>query len=73
MYQAPIVRSKAASVPVRRSVGVVALLVSVLVMVPWLLLNALFGAVVLGAKGAIAVPRALLQMIDYAGGVFVGR
>lgn len=74
MYIGPIVRAKApVKTPVRRSVGTVVLLVSGLVMLPWLAGYALFAGVALAFRLAGRAPRALLDMIDYAGEIALGR
>ena len=74
MYMAPIVRARPASSPLaRRLVGAPVLLLSVAVMAPWLAVNAAVSAVVLGGLAIGRGPRALLQAIDYAGEVALGR
>lgn len=74
MYMAPITRAKAAPSPaVRRTVGAVALPVAGVVMVPFLAAYAVYAGVALTARGLAAAPRAIGEMVDYAGGVLVGR
>lgn len=74
MYMAPIVRARPAVSPLkRRLVGAPVLLLSVAVMVPWLAVNAAVSGVVVGALALGRGPRALLQAIDYAGEVALGR
>ncbi len=68
MYMAPITRAKPAPVApaLRRAVGLPVLLLAMAVALPWLLLNALFGA-------AALVIRFAVQAVDYAGQVALGR
>jgi hypothetical protein len=74
MYMGPITRAKPAVSPlVRRSVGAVALPVAGVVMLPFLAGYALYAGVALTARGLLAAPRALGEMVDYAGEVLVGR
>lgn len=74
MYMAPITRAKAPpSAGVRRGVGVVALPVAGIVMVPFLAGYALYAGMALSVRAIAAAPRALGDMIDYAGEVLVGR
>ena len=74
MYMAPIVRAHAPVSPLkRRLVGAPVLLVSVAVMLPWLAVNAAVSGVVVGALALGRGPRVLLQAIDYAGEVALGR
>lgn len=74
MYMGPISRAKApAKAPVRRSAGTAMLLVSALVMLPWLAGYVLFAGAALVFRLASKAPRALLDMIDYAGTVALGR
>ena len=74
MYMAPIVRARPASSPLaRRLVGAPVLIVSVAVMAPWLAVNALVSAVMLGGGTVARAPRVVLQAIDYAGEVALGR
>lgn len=74
MYMAPVTRARPASSPVaRRLVGAPVLLLSVAVMAPWLAVNALISGVVIGGLALGRGPRALLQAIDYAGEVALGR
>lgn len=74
MYMAPIVQARPAVSPLkRRLVGAPVLLLSVAVMVPWLAVNAAVSGVVVGALALGRGPRALLQAIDYAGEVALGR
>lgn len=74
MFMAPIVRARPASSPLaRRLVGAPVLLVSVAVMLPWLAVNVVVSAAVVGGLALGRGPRALLQAIDYAGEVAIGR
>ena len=74
MYMAPITRARpASSLTARRLVGAPVLLLSVAVMAPWLAVNALISAAVIGGLAIGRGPRALLQAIDYAGEVALGR
>jgi hypothetical protein len=73
MYMAPIVRSKApVSVMRRRLSGGVMTPLAVLFMLPWLALYALYAGTVMTVRGVSKAPRALLQMIDYAGTAVLG-
>ncbi len=73
MYMAPIVRTKpTVSVMRRRLAGGVVMPLAVLFMVPWLALYAVYAAGVLTVQGVARAPRALLQMIDYAGTAVLG-
>jgi len=73
MYMAPIVRTKpAVSAMRRRLAGGVVMPLAVMFMVPWLALYALYAATVLTVQGMARAPRALLQMIDYAGTAVLG-
>jgi len=74
MYMAPVTAAKApVSTPLQRGVGLVVLPVSVLVMAPFLAGYALYAATMLALRGIGKAPRALLDMIDYAGRVALGR
>ena len=74
MYMAPVVRARPASSPLaRRLVGAPVLMLSVAVMVPWLAVNAAVSAVVLGGLALGRGPKALVEAIDYAGEVALGR
>lgn len=73
MYMAPIVRSTPVSATVRRATGAVVLPLSALVMLPFLAGYAVYAAVALGVRGATRAPRALLDMVDYAGSVVLGH
>lgn len=74
MYMGPIAAAKAPASPLlRRATGVPVLLIAVLMMLPWLAGNALVAGIVLGARGIVAAPRALVSAIDYAGAVALGR
>ena len=75
MYMAPIVRARRApSSPLaRRLIGAPVLLVSVAAMLPWLAVNAVVSGAVVGALALARGPRALVQAIDYAGEVALGR
>jgi hypothetical protein len=73
MYMAPIIRTKpAVSVMRRRLSGGVVMPLAVLFMLPFLTLYAIYAATVLGVQGMVKAPRALLQMIDYAGTAVLG-
>lgn len=73
MYMAPIVRTKpAVSVMRRRLSGGVVMPLAVLFMLPFLTLYAIYAATMLGVQGMVKAPRALLQMIDYAGTAVLG-
>jgi hypothetical protein len=73
MYMAPIVRTKpAVSVMRRRLSGGVVMPLAVLFMLPFLTLYAIYAATMLGVQGVARAPRALLQMIDYAGTAVLG-
>lgn len=73
MYMAPIVRSKApVSIMRRRLSGGVVLPLAVLFMLPWLALYALYAGTMLAVRGIVGAPRALLQMVDYAGTTVLG-
>ena len=74
MYMAPIVREKPpVSAFARRATGVVVLPLSALVMVPFLAAYAAYAAVTLGFRTVLNAPRALVQMVDYAGTVLLGH
>ena len=74
MYMAPITRAKAPpSAAVRRTVGAIAVPVAGVVMVPFLAGYALYAGAVLAVRGLVAAPRALGDIVDYAGEVLVGR
>lgn len=74
MYMAPIVATKAPVSPaLRRATGAVVLPLSALMMVPFLAGYAVYAAAVLGIRGAAKAPRALLDMVDYAGTAMLGR
>ncbi|WP_305172559.1 hypothetical protein [Sphingomonas aurea] len=68
-----VVVSRPSSPLVRRAVGVPVLLVAAAAMLPWMALNAAVAGVVLGARGIAAAPKAVVQAIDYAGTVVLGR
>jgi hypothetical protein len=73
MYMAPIVRNKApVSIMRRRLSGGVVLPLAVLFMLPWLALYALYAGTMLAVRGIVGAPRALLQMVDYAGTAVLG-
>ncbi len=73
MYMAPIVRSKApVSITRRRLSGGVVMPLAVLFMLPWLALYTLYASTVMTVRGVSKAPRALLQMIDYAGTAVLG-
>ncbi|QNA85972.1 hypothetical protein G4G27_19775 [Sphingomonas sp. So64.6b] len=74
MYMAPIVAAKApASTPARRIVGAVVLPLSAAVMLPFLAVYALYAGTVLALRAIPKAPRALLDAVDYAGSVALGR
>lgn len=74
MYMAPIVRAKApVSTTARRLTGAAVLPLSALVMLPFLAGYAIYAGVALGLRGAGKAPRALVDMIDYAGTAILGR
>ena len=75
MYMAPIVAAKPpiTTTTAQRLTGLVVLPVSALVMVPYLAGYAVYAATVLAVRGAWKAPRALLDMVDYAGKVALGR
>lgn len=73
MYMAPIVRAKApVSIVRRRLSGGVVMPLAMLFMLPWLALYALYAGTILAVHGVAGAPRALLQMIDYAGTAVLG-
>jgi hypothetical protein len=73
MYMAPIIRTKpAVSVMRRRLSGGVVMPLAVLFMLPFLTLYAIYAVTVLTVQGVARAPRALLQMIDYAGTAVLG-
>lgn len=72
----PIVRAKARQpVPpaVHAAVGLIVLLLSAAVMVPWLTLFAAYVSAAFLGRGIWAAGRAVAQMVDYAGSVALGR
>ena len=74
MYMAPITAAKApVSTTAQRLTGLVVLPISAVVMVPFLAGYAVYAVVALGARGLAKAPRALLDMVDYAGQVALGR
>jgi hypothetical protein len=77
MYMGPITAAaptRPASRPaLRAAVGVPVLLLSGAVMLPWLAVNAAVAGIVFGGRALVASPRALVQAIDYAGRVALGR
>ena len=74
MYMAPLARSRpVSSIAARRLVGALALLLSVAMVAPWLAVNAFVSAIVIGGLAIGRGPRALLQAIDHAGEVALGR
>lgn len=74
MYMAPIVRTKPAVSAMRRRLsGGVVMPLAILFMLPFLALYALYAVTMLGVHGAAKAPRALLQMIDYAGTAVLGE
>ena len=68
MYMAPITRAApvAARPALRRAVGLPVLLLAALVGLPWLLLN-------IATAAAMLLVRFLVQAVDYAGQVALGR
>lgn len=74
MYMAPITAAKApTSTAVQRLVGIAVLPVSAVIMVPFLAGYAIYAVTALSLRGLSKAPRALLDMIDYAGQVTLGR
>lgn len=74
MYMAPIARTKPpVSAMRRRLAGGVAMPLALLFMLPFLTLYAIYAATMLTVHGAARAPRALLQMIDYAGTAVLGE
>ena len=74
MYMAPITAAKApVSTTAQRIVGFAVLPVSALVMVPFLVGYAIYAVTALSLRGIFKAPRALLDMVDYAGQVALGR
>ncbi|WP_332788607.1 hypothetical protein [Sphingomonas sp. GB1N7] len=74
MYMAPITAAKApVSTTAQRVTGLIVLPISAVVMVPFLAGYAVYAVAALGVRGLIKAPRALLQMVDYAGQVALGR
>lgn len=74
MYMAPIVAAKApVSTTKQRMVGLAVLPVSAVVMVPFLAGYAIYAVLALAVRGLFKAPRALLDMVDYAGQVALGR
>lgn len=74
MYMQKIVRAQAETSPLaRRLLGVPVLALSAVVMVPWLALYGLWSAIAIAVRAAPKAPRTLLDMVDYAGTVALGR
>lgn len=74
MYIAPIVRAKPpVSAVVRRATGAVVLPLSAAVMLPFLLVYAVYAGVALTLRALAKLPRTLVEMVDYAGSVVLGR
>ncbi|MGY4395162.1 hypothetical protein ACVWZA_000323 [Sphingomonas sp. UYAg733] len=74
MYMAPIVAAKApASTTARRVVGAIVLPLCAAVMLPFLAVYALYAGTVLALRAIPKTPRALLDAVDYAGSVALGR
>ena len=74
MYMAPIVRSKApVSAFARRATGAVVLPLSVAFMVPFLAAYAVYAGLALSVRTVAKAPKALLDMVDYAGTAILGR
>jgi hypothetical protein len=74
MYMAPITAAKApVSTTAQRLTGLVVLPVSAMVMVPFLVGYAVYAVAALGLRGLFKAPRALREMVDYAGQVALGR
>ena len=74
MYMAPIVAAKPpVSTSAQRLTGLIVLPLSALVMVPFLAGYAVYAAGALSLRGLWKAPSALLQMVDYAGQVALGR
>ena len=71
MYMAPIVKAPheiapPASPALRRAVGLPVLVIAAVVALPWMAVQGLVAGVVLGGRG-------IVQAIDYAGAVALGR
>lgn len=78
MYMGPIVAARAPARPasgpaLRAVIGLPVLLLAMLVMLPWLALQAAFTGVLFAIGALTALPRTLRQAIDYAGRVALGR
>jgi hypothetical protein len=74
MYMAPIVAAKApVSTTTQRMVGLVVLPVSAVVMVPFLAGYAIYAVTALSLHSIVKAPRALLDIVDYAGRIALGR
>ena len=74
MYMAPIVRTKApVSTIARRATGAVVLPLSVAFMVPFLAAYAVYVGLALSVRAIVKAPRALLDMVDYAGTAILGH
>lgn len=74
MYMAPIVRAKPpVSTLARRATGAVVLPLSVVAMVPFLAVYAVYGGVALALRGLVKAPRTLFEMVDYAGSTILGH
>lgn len=73
MYHAIVARAQEPAPVLRAVIGVPVLLLAALIMLPWLVLNAAVSATVLMGRGLIHGPRALVQAVDYAGRVALGR
>lgn len=74
MYMAPIVRARpAAPAALRVAAGAPVVLFATLLMLPWLAAIAIVTMLVVGIESLAAAPRALVQAIDHAGRVALGR
>lgn len=74
MYMAPIVRAKPpVSTTLRRATGAVVLPVSVVVMLPFLAVYAVYGGIALALRSLTRAPRALVEIVDFAGSTVLGH
>ena len=72
MYMTPIVRALSSPI-VRRATGAVVLPLSAAAMLPFLAGYAVYAGVALTLRGAVRAPRLLVEIVDYAGDVVLGR
>ena len=74
MYMESIVAAKApVSATQRRVAGSLLVLLSVVMMLPWLTVMAIYPATTFGLRAMIALPATLIQAIDHAGDRALGR